>query len=130
MTHKLPTWRLAAVLACGSVLTLSSALAKLPAPSDEAKAKAAEAAAKTAWSGKVDAFQLCKTMDTVAAGYFVQAKKAGKDVKPAVATPACADPGPFVYTPAPPASAPAAVTAAAPAAAPAVAPAPAAAPKK
>ena len=124
MTYKTPTWRLAAVLACGSVLAISSALAKLPAPSDEAKAKAAEAAAKTAWSGKVGAFQLCKTMDAVAAGYFVQAKKAGKDVKPAVATPACADPGPFVYTPAPPASAPAAVTAAAPAAAPAAAAAP------
>ena len=28
------------------------ALAKLPAPSDEAKAKAAEASAKTAWAGK------------------------------------------------------------------------------
>jgi hypothetical protein len=117
MTHKLPTWRLAAVLACGSALAISSALAKLPAPSDEAKAKAAEAAAKTAWSGKVDAFQLCRTMDSVAAGYFVQAKKT--------------DPGPFVYTPAPPAPAPAAVTAAAaPAAAPAATPAPAAAPKK
>lgn len=126
MTHKLPTWRLPAVLACGSVLAISSALAKLPAPSDEAKAKAAEAAAKTAWSGKVDAFQLCKTMDAVATGYFAQAKKAGKDVKPAVATPACADPGPFVYTPAPAASAPGAVTAAAPAAA----PTPAAPPKK
>lgn len=124
MTHKLPTWRLPAVMACVSMLAISSALAKLPAPSDEAKAKAAEAAAKTAWSGKMDAFQLCKTMDAVAAGYFVQAKKAGKDVKPAVATPACADPGPFVYTPAPPASAPAAVTAAAPAAAPAAAAAP------
>jgi len=31
-------------------------MAKLPAPSDEAKAKAAEAAAKTAWTGKVDGF--------------------------------------------------------------------------
>ncbi len=36
-----------------------SAWAKLPAPSDEAKAKAAEAAAKTAHNGKVDAFKLC-----------------------------------------------------------------------
>lgn len=127
MTFKLPVQRLAALLVCGTGLALSSAWAKLPAPSDEAKAKAAEAAAKTAWSGKVEAFKLCKSMDAVATGYFAQAKKAGKDVKPAAATAACADPGPFVYTPAPPASAPA--TAAAPAT-PVAAPAVAAAPKK
>ncbi len=122
MTPKLTPCRQCAVLACGAMLALSTAWAKLPAPSDEAKAKAAEAAAKTAWSGKVDAFKLCKSMDAVATGYHAQSKKAGKDVKPAVATPACADPGPFVYTPAPPASAPPAVTAGAPAPAPAVAP--------
>lgn len=100
-----------------------SASAKLPPPSDEAKAKAAEAAAKTAWAGKVEAFKLCKSMDAVAVGYYAQAKQAGKTVKPPVETPACADPGPFVYTPAAPAAAPAA-------AAPAAAPAVAAAPKK
>ena len=51
------------------------ALAKLPAPpaDDAAKAKAAEAAAKAAW--------------------------AGKETKPATATPACAEPGAFVYPP-------------------------------
>lgn len=77
------------------------ALAKLPAPvlSDEAKAKAAEAAARTAWAGKVDAFQLCKVQDKVAAGYFKTAKAAGKETKPPTAAPACAEPGPFVYTP-------------------------------
>lgn len=74
------------------------ALAKLPPLSDEAKAKAAEAAAKSAWTDKVGAYQLCKSMDRVAAGYLASAKKAGKDVKP-VATPACAEPGPFAYTP-------------------------------
>jgi hypothetical protein len=37
-------------------------------------------------------------MDRVAAVYLADAKKAGKDVKP-TATPACADPGPFVYPP-------------------------------
>ena len=88
---------------CGLVLAAlivsGTALAKLPPPSDEAKAKAAEAAAKTAWSGKVAAYELCKSQDAVAAGYFAAAKKAGKDVKPPVATPPCADPGPFVYTP-------------------------------
>lgn len=87
-------------------LAASVALAKLPPVSDEAKAKAAEAAVKTAWSNKVAAFQLCKAMDRVAARYLADAKKAGKDVKP-VATPPCADPGPFVASP----------TAAAPAAA-------------
>ena len=85
-------------------LLAAAAMAKLPAPSDEAKAKAAEAAAKTAWTGKVADFQLCKAMDKVAAAYLAEVKKAGKDVKPAP-TPPCADPGPFVYAPA--ASAPA-----------------------
>ncbi len=45
---------LATMLGCGAVS------AKLPPPSDEAKAKAAEAAAKTAHNGKVDAYKLCK----------------------------------------------------------------------
>lgn len=92
------------------------AQAKLPAPNDEAKAKAAEAAAKTAHAGKVDGYKLCKSQDKVAAQYR-KSGKAGKDAKP-VATAPCADPGPFVYKPA---------TAAAPAAA---APAPAAAKAK
>ncbi len=94
--------------------------AKLTPASDEAKAKAAEAAAKTAWTGKQDAYLLCKSQDRVAA--YVKktqggAKPAAKDAKAkdakdtkdaagktvAVAAPAgpapCADPGPFVYTP-------------------------------
>lgn len=118
----------ALVLATGSLGLTTCVWAKLPPPSDEAKAKAAETAAKAAWQGKVDGFQLCKSMDGVAAAYFAQAKKSGKEVKPAVATPACADPGPFVYTPAAPAGAPGAAPA--PAAATAAAPAVAAAPKK
>jgi hypothetical protein len=73
--------------------------AKLPTPSDEAKAKAAETAAKTAWTEKVSAYQLCKAQDKVAAAYLADAKKAGKETKPATATPPCADPGSFVYTP-------------------------------
>ncbi|HEX5286308.1 MAG TPA: hypothetical protein VFW43_05250 [Polaromonas sp.] len=75
------------------------ALAKLPPPTDEAKAKAAEAAAKAAWAGKVDVYQLCKSQDAVAAAYFKSAKAAGKETKPATATPACAEPGAFVYPP-------------------------------
>lgn len=78
------------------LLGAGTALAKLPPPSDEAKAKAAEAAAKAAHGGKVANYQLCKVQDKVAADYMARAKKAGTAVKPAVATPACADPGPFV----------------------------------
>jgi hypothetical protein len=76
----------------------TGALAKLPPPSDDAKAKAAEAAAKTAYADKVGAYKLCQSMDRVAATYLADAKRAGKDMKP-VATPPCADPGPFAYTP-------------------------------
>jgi hypothetical protein len=79
-------------------LLASVASAKLPPPSDEAKAKAAETAAKTAWTDKVGAFQLCKAQDRVAAAYLADAKKAGKDLKPTAAPP-CTDPGPFAYTP-------------------------------
>jgi hypothetical protein len=100
-------------LCAGLVIGLAfamPALAKLPAPSDEAKAKAAEAAAKAAHGGKVAAFALCKTQDRVAAGYFAKAKLDGKAAPAAAATPACADPGAFVYKPA--GAAPAAMTAA------------------
>jgi hypothetical protein len=116
----------AALTACAAltVFASTSALAKLPAPNDEAKAKAAEAAAKTAHTNKVASYQLCKSMDTVAAGYYAKAKQDSKAVREATKTDACADPGPFVYAPPAPASAPAgaasgaapAATAAAPAA--------------
>lgn len=101
----------------------ASVMAKLPAPSDEAKAKAAEAAAKTAHGNKVADFQLCKSREKVAAHYYKTAKATGKQTTPPVATPPCADPGPFVAA-AP--AAPAAVAAAGakpavPAAAPAAA---------
>ena len=85
-----------------SCAVASSVLAKLPAPNDEAKAKAAEAAAKTAYTGKLEAYQLCKSQNKVAAAY--RKKAPGKEP---VATPPCADPGPFVYTAAAPAGAPA-----------------------
>jgi hypothetical protein len=90
------------ILAVASV----TAFAKLPAPSDEAKAKAAEAAAKTAHAGKVDAYLLCKSQDKVAA--YVQKTNKAKAGKP-MDTPACTDPGKFVYTP-PEAAAPATTT--------------------
>lgn len=88
----------ALLLACLS----GAVMAKLPALSDEAKAKAAETAAKTAWTGKVDTYQLCKSQDKVAASYYKSAAAAGKPTKPATTTAACADPGAFVYTAAAP----------------------------
>jgi hypothetical protein len=81
-----------------AALCSAAALAKLPPPSDDAKAKAAEAAAKSAYGDKVAAYKLCQSMDKVAAAYLADAKKAGKNVKP-MPTPPCADPGPFAYTP-------------------------------
>jgi len=99
----------------------SVALAKLPAPSDEAKAKAAEAAAKTAWAGKVDNYKLCLSQDKVVAHVkkVPVAKVAVAPAKGASAAPAaraCTDPGPFVYVPAVPngSAAPVAASSAAP----------------
>lgn len=89
----------AAALLC---LLSTSAAAKIPPPqlTDEQKAKAAEAAARTAWSNQVANFQLCRSMDKVAARYFAEAKGAAKDVKPAVPAGDCTEPGPFAYKPA------------------------------
>lgn len=85
-------------------LCTAGALAKLPPPSDEAKAKAAEAAAKTAHAGKVNAYKLCLIEDKLAASYLAEARKAGKDPKP-VATPPCVNPGPMAGAEAPAAKA-------------------------
>jgi len=59
------------LLPAALAVACSFALAKIPPPvlDDAAKAKAAEAAAKTAWAGKVDAYLLCKSQDKVAAHY-------------------------------------------------------------
>ena len=120
-----------ATLVLASLFSVS-AMAKLPAPSDEAKAKAAEAAAKTAHGNKVADFQLCKSREKVAAHYYKTAKASGKPTNPPVATPPCADPGAFVAAaPAAPAAVAAAPAAAAkPAAGAAPAPAAAAPAKK
>lgn len=89
-------------LLCLTLLLAATAHAKLPAPpapTEEAKAKAAEAAAKTAWAAKVDGYKLCVSMDKAASNYFKTAAAAGKSVPPATANaPACTDPGPFAYT--------------------------------
>lgn len=100
------------LLACA--LSSGVALAKLPPPSEEAKAKAEEAKAKAAHGDKVAAYQLCKSQEKVAERYLKEQK--GKAAKPAAST--CQDPGPFQ------------MAATAPAGAPASAPAPAPAPAK
>ena len=86
---------------CATLMALVStaAMAKLPALSDEAKAKAAETAAKSAWTGKTDNYLLCKSQDKVAASYYKTAMAAGKPTKPAATVPPCADPGAFAYAP-------------------------------
>lgn len=83
------------------VFSAPVAFAKLPAPSPEAKAKAAETTARTTWSGQVDNYKLCMAQDQVAAKYRASAAAAGKPVPAATATPACTDPGAFVYAAAP-----------------------------
>ncbi|RCW67450.1 hypothetical protein [Pseudorhodoferax soli] len=80
------------------VLAAGGASAKLPALSDEAKAKAAETTARTAWSDKVAAYQLCQSMDRVAAAYLERARAEGKAAQP-TPTPPCSDPGAFNYVP-------------------------------
>ena len=85
------------VAAVASALAFG-AFAKLPALSDEAKAKAAEAANKANWNDKVAAYQLCQAQDKVAATYRKTAAAAGKAASAADPTPGCTDPGPYTPT--------------------------------
>ena len=78
------------------LVSTTSVMAKLPPLSDDAKAKADEAKAKAAHTAKVEAYDLCKSQDKVAA--HVQKHNKAQAGKP-VATPPCADPGKFVYPP-------------------------------
>ncbi|MBK7463836.1 MAG: formate dehydrogenase [Betaproteobacteria bacterium] len=103
-------------------VAMSGAWAKLPAPSEEAQAKAAEAKVKAAENAKMESELLGKTQDRVAQKYIVDQKAKGVIVKPTPIAP-----------PAPPAAVPPVPTAGAavPApAAPVAAPAPAPAAKK
>ena len=82
----------------GSLLTAmfcASAVAAQPPLNEAEKAKAAEAAARSAWAARVDAYQLCKSQDAVAARYFAEMAQAGRQVPPPVATGECPDPGPY-----------------------------------
>jgi hypothetical protein len=81
-------------------------VAKLPPPTEDAKLKAAEAAARAAWTEKLGLYQLCVAMDRTAAIYRRSTKAAGKDVPVPVATAPCADPGSYVSPVTPAASKP------------------------
>ena len=103
-------------------VAMSGAWAKLPAPSEEAQAKAAEAKVKAAENAKMESELLGKSQDRVAQKYIADQKAKGVIVKPTPIAP-----------PAPPAAVPPVPTAGAavPApAAPVAAPAPAPAAKK
>ena len=82
-------------IALALILAAAAAQAKLPPPDDATKAKAAETAQRTAWTTAVGNFQLCKSMEKVAARYRADAQKAGKPLGEPVTTPPCQDPGPF-----------------------------------
>ena len=73
------------MLTAAALAVSGAAFAKIPPPvlDEAAKAKAAEAAAKTAWQAKLDAYQLCKAQDRVAAYY-----KSHRPAKAATAMPA------------------------------------------
>ncbi len=91
--------RIATVLIASLIAT--AAFAKLPPPTDDEKAKAVEAAAKSAWSDKVGLYQLCLAQDKTAAAYRKSAAQAGQSIGVPVATPACSDPGAYVSASAP-----------------------------
>ena len=98
--------RLSVVAAAAVTAFSAAALAKLPPLSDEAKAKAAETAAKAAWSDKVAAYELCQSMDKVAAGYRAHAVASGHPASTPEQTPSCLNPGPFAAPVTPAASKP------------------------
>lgn len=104
----------------------AASLAKLPPPDPAAQAKADETKAKAAWQAKLEAWQLCKAQDRVAAKFggavkpvaaasaAAAAPAAPTGAAPAAPAPAaaasgtpvaslppppCVDPGPFAYTP-------------------------------
>ena len=81
--------KLKLILAIIAMLAFGAAQAKLSPPSDEAKAKAAEAKEKTDHGGKVAAYKLCLSQNRTAERYMKEHGKKG------AAPPVCQDPGPF-----------------------------------
>ena len=85
---------------CAALLSAALALpvlAKLPPASDEAKADAAETAAKAAWADKVDAYKLCLVAGSGGRRLSQERQGGGPGVAPApAAMPGCTDPGPYL----------------------------------
>jgi hypothetical protein len=79
-----------------AVIYAGMAFAVLPPPTDEAKAKAAETRAKSAWSDKVDLYKLCLSQNQTADAYRKNLKADGSAVPPPTATSTCSEPGPYV----------------------------------
>jgi hypothetical protein len=87
------------LIAVAALAVVGAAFAKLPAPDEAAKAKAAETAAKSAWQAKVDSYLLCKSQDKIAArfgagktGAKTNAKSASAAAVPVAVAPAAAAP--------------------------------------
>lgn len=80
------------ILTAAALAVSGLALAKLPPPDEATKAKAAEAAAKSAWQGKVDAYKLCQVQERIASRYKGSHPAAAKAAPgaPAAATAAAA----------------------------------------
>lgn len=84
---------------CALLAAALSPAALWAAPTTQADAAraAAEAKARAAWTEKLNAYQLCRAQDSVAAHYREQMAAAGKSAPQPVATPPCAEPGPFTF---------------------------------
>ena len=89
-----------------ALLIAAPAFAKMPALSDEAKAQAAEAAAKTSWSDKVGQYQTCRAQDRAVEAYRKNAQASRSSIPVPASTPPCADPGPYVTATTPAANKP------------------------
>ncbi len=101
---KLMKSRKALTIAALCLFTTGAVLAKLPPLTEEQKAKAEEAKVKAAEVAKMEADQLSKSQDRVAARYIQQQKAKGVTVTPTV-IPAPAAASPAQAAPAAPAPA-------------------------
>ncbi len=79
---------------CGFAFA-AAGLAKLPEPTPEQKAAAAQNAAKAAHTAKADAYKQCLVQSQLADAYLKEQRAKGKSYTPEP-TPGCVNPGPFV----------------------------------
>ena len=91
--------RVPIVLSLALSFVVPFAVAKLPPVSDEVKQKAAETAARSAWSDKVAAYKLCLAMDRTADAYRRTVKATGKEPPTPETRAPCSDPGQFTPVP-------------------------------